>query len=36
MEFVPDAMGIDNLSLAAIILALLLSFGCIVMALIKR
>ena len=36
MEFVPDAMGIDKLSLAAIILALLLSFGCIVMALIKR
>ncbi len=36
MEFVPDAMGIDKLSLAAIILALLLSLGCIVMALIKR
>ena len=36
MEFVPDAMGIDKLSMAAIILALLLSFGCIVMALIKR
>lgn len=36
MEFVPDALRIDKLSVAVIILALLVSLGCIVMALIKR
>ena len=36
MEFVPDALRVDKLSLAVIILALLISLGCIVMAFVKR
>ena len=36
MEFVPDALRIDKLSLTIMLLSIVLSLGCVVLALVKR